>query len=388
MATTSSPTAPSTPYLPPARRRPLAALRDAISGRRGRLKQVLIWGIALLVIARLILPHVLLAAANQRLRDAHAVTGHLQDLSLGLLRGRIIFSGVRINAQDEAGRIENVLEVGEVRARLSWTALLHGELAGAITISEPVLHLRPGPAAPADAALPTWSDDTWRAALARLVHLRVTAITVENGTIIYSDRVRAVQGRLTGIAGRIDDLGLPATDGRPATFTFAGRTPGDGDLAISGSFLASPDRPHAEVSAQLEHVDLPKLDPLIAAYESLGFASGTFAGYVKARVDGQDLSGEFKPIFRHLQVTAFRTSDGAAATSLFWRIVVPVAAWILKNPDHDQQAARVPIAGRIQDPRTDLWTVVTSALDNAFISAIVPGFDGLGPRWVAPVDQP
>ncbi|MBA3935889.1 MAG: DUF748 domain-containing protein [Planctomycetes bacterium] len=342
----------------------------------------------LLVAMRLVLPYALLSAANHRLRDAQVVTGHLDDLSLGVLSGKMIFTGVRVNAQDEAGRIENVLEVSELRAKISWIALLHGELAGAITITEPVLRLRPGPAAPADAAVPTWNDDTWRAAVARLVHMRVTAITVVNGTIIYSDRPRAIEARLSAIAGKIDDLGLPATDGRPATFTFSAKTPGSGDLAVSGSFLASPDRPHAEVSAQLEHVDLPKLNPLIAAYESLGFASGTFSGYLQARVDGQDLVGEVKPIFRHLKVTAFRTSDGAAATSLFWRIVVPVAAWVLKNPDTDQQAARVPIVGRIQDPKTDIWTVLTSALGNAFITALVPGFDGLGPTWIAPVHQP
>ncbi len=388
MATSSSPASPSAPYLPPVRPPPSALVVDTLCGRRGRVKQILVCVTLLLVAMRLVLPYALLSAANHRLRDAQVVTGHLDDLSLGVLSGKMIFTGVRVNAQDEAGRIENVLEVSELRAKISWIALLHGELAGAITITEPVLRLRPGPAAPADAAVPTWNDDTWRAAVARLVHMRVTAITVVNGTIIYSDRPRAIEARLSAIAGKIDDLGLPATDGRPATFTFSAKTPGSGDLAVSGSFLASPDRPHAEVSAQLEHVDLPKLNPLIAAYESLGFASGTFSGYLQARVDGQDLVGEVKPIFRHLKVTAFRTSDGAAATSLFWRIVVPVAAWVLKNPDTDQQAARVPIVGRIQDPKTDIWTVLTSALGNAFITALVPGFDGLGPTWIAPVHQP
>ena len=387
MATTSSPTSPSSPYLPPARPRPLMLLVDTLRGRRGRFKQVLLWVVAVLVAVRLVLPYALLAAANHRLRDANAVTGHLDDLSLGLLRGKIVFTGVRVNAQDEAGRIETVLEVTELRAKISWLALLHGELAGALTISDPILHLRPGPAAPADQAVPTWSDDTWRAAIGRMVHMRVTAITVRGGTVVYSDRQRAVEARLTAITGQIDDLGLPATDHRPATFAFSAQTPGAGDLAINGNFLAAPDKPHAEVIAQLEHLDMPKLNPLIAAYESLGFASGTFSAYLKARVDGQDLVGEFKPIFRHLKVTSFRTSEGGAATSLFWKIVIPVAAWVLKNPDTDQQAAKVPIVGRVQNPKTDVWTILTSALGNAFVSALVPGFDGLGPAWVKPSEQ-
>jgi hypothetical protein len=257
------------------------------------------------------------------------------------------------------------------------TSLFAGRYEGSVTLLEPELHLGPPAKEAAKQADKPSSEAEWQTILSSLVHFRIAAVAVESGRIDYDDPWRDIHVVIGTIAGRIDDLIVPADGDRPATFTFHGSTPGEGALTISGE--AHPDAvpPRLEMEASLEHIDLTALSAITEHYDGLRFESGVFSGYLAYHLNGTRIEGSFKPIFRHLSVSSYRLKEGHIATKLFWSVVVPVAEYVLKNGEKDQQAAIVPITGQVTDPHSSMWTIVGTALKNAFIRALVPGFDGL-----------
>jgi hypothetical protein len=52
-----------------------------------------------------------------------------------------------------------------------------------------------------------------------------------------------------------------------------------------------------------------------------------------------------------------------------------IAAKILRNRPRGEVATVVPISGRADQPVYSMWAVVGHLLENAFIKAILPGFD-------------
>jgi len=67
-------------------------------------------------------------------------------------------------------------------------------------------------------------------------------------------------------------------------------------------------------------------------------------------------------------------------------LVVGAAAHILKNGKTQKVATQVSLAGNLQNPYVSAWEAFVEVVRNAFIQAILPGFD----RQVSPegIGQP
>jgi hypothetical protein len=58
-----------------------------------------------------------------------------------------------------------------------------------------------------------------------------------------------------------------------------------------------------------------------------------------------------------------------------YEMVIGGAAKLLKNRSTQQVATKVDISGPVGTPNVDTWQALGQFLANAFINAIVPGFD-------------
>jgi Domain of Unknown Function (DUF748) len=331
-----------------------------------------------LFLLRLALPYALTALINHQLSRPGLVQGHVDDLSISLWRGRYAISGLHLTSLEADGVHRGpLLEVAMISCVVHVTRLFAGRYEGSLTLSQPELHLGPPAKEAAKQAGTPSAEAEWQSIIRSLVHFRIAAVAVEGGRIDYDDPKRDVHAAIGTIAGHVDDLIADAGAEHPTTFKFHGITPGQGALEIIGE--ARPDAlpPQLEMEASLEHLDLTALSPITENYDGLHFESGVFSGYLEYHLDGTRIEGSFKPIFQHLAVSSYASKKGPLATKLFWSVVVPVAEFVLKNGEKDQQAAIVPISGQVTDPHSDTWTVIGTALRNAFIRALAPGFDGL-----------
>lgn len=358
---------------------------DVALGRRGRWRQVLLWSIIALIAARLLAPLILTRMANAALGEGDQVHGSITGVSLGLLTCSYAVHGLELRTHGDDGVWRPLLEVGELACDLEWLPLLRGELVGDAKLRDPVLHVFaktareavekvPGPDDPPTRQEPV--APPWQASLRTVVRARLTAVTISNGEVHYRDEQRAINADLTAIAGRIEELSIPQqaiTHRSP--FHLTATTPGGGQLQVDGEADLLASGPTFLAQAKLEQVDLVALNPLTAQVGNLTFASGTFSGYAEVVADGRRLGGYLKVLFHHLDIRSFGEAAADVGTSAFWTVVIAVAENILENTERHQHAARIPLMGPLKDPDTDVWTAIGTAVANAFIRALAPGFE-------------
>jgi hypothetical protein len=118
-------------------------------------------------------------------------------------------------------------------------------------------------------------------------------------------------------------------------------------------------------------VDLVEMNPFFKAYGNVKVEKGTFGLYTEmAGKDGM-FKGYVKPVIKDIKV---KTGEGSFSDKL-WEAVVSGATDLLKNSKVDQVATKVPLQGRFEKPKTELWTAIAYVLRNAFIYALRPSID-------------
>lgn len=362
----------------------LTWMQHVATGRRGRWRQMALWLVVGLLVVRLLIPWVLTGWANAALAEGRTVRGSITGLSLNLLACNYTVHGLNLREQRLDGRWRPLLSVDEIHCDLTWSALLRGELAGEVTARRPWLHIfaeEPPTAAdlplplsrpaPEPAAVPAWQD-----AIRTVVRVHLTEVDISDGRISYHDERRGIETELTDITVEIDELVIP----EPALthrcpFRLQARTPGEGVLQVDGEADVLAKAPTFLLRAQLAGISLPLLNPITKQIGNLSFADGTFEGYTEIVADGRRLGGYLKVLFHHLDVHSFGESDPDKGTVSFWGVVIELAEDILENDELHRHAARIPVRGELADPNTDVWTAIGTALRNAFISALAPGFE-------------
>ena len=103
----------------------------------------------------------------------------------------------------------------------------------------------------------------------------------------------------------------------------------------------------------------------------------------EVRIHNGYMQGWVKPIFRDVEIYD-KSQD--AQKPLFKKVyegVIDTASKILKNRKHAQVATTTTIEGPVGNAKSSLWEVLGGLLENAFIKAILPGFD----RQVGPLPK-
>lgn len=356
-------------------------------GRRGRWRQVVLWTIVALVLLRLVTPWILTLIANRALANGDEIRGSISGLSLNLLACDYIVHDLELRERRDDARWHPLLEIERIHSDMSWGPLLRGELKGHISVHRPVLHVvaeRP----PSLDAIPVPQSRTipdrpaapaWQDALRTVVRVRLTEIDIVDGRIRYHDPRHQIATDIDRIDARVEELIIP----EPAIthrcpFHLRARTPGNGTLVVDGEADVLATSPTFLVRARLEGVDLPALNPLTRHFSNLTFADGSFEGYTELVADGRRLGGYLKVLFHQLEIASLGDSAPDASIGIFWGAVVKLAENILENEELAQHAARIPLSGDIEQPEVDVWTAIGTALRNAFIGALAPGFESAG----------
>lgn len=364
-------------------------VRDIAVGRRGRLRQVLLWGVVAMVVARLCAPYVLTWIANRQLARGDDVRGAISGISLGLFRCDYAVHGLALEVRRQDGRWLPLLSAARIDCDLRWWPALRGELAGRVDVQQPTLHVYAAEVTPEavvealpEAARAQDIDEApprppWQDAIRTVVRVHLTTCHLSDGEIHYHDERRNAHAAVTAIEATVSDLTIPElalTHRSP--FRLTARTPGTGRLHLDGEVDVLATSPTFLARARLEEVVLTQLNPFTERVADLRFADGTFSGYAELVADGRRLGGYLKVLFHHLAIGGIGDADEGDRLGLFWSLVVATALEILENEAEHQHAARIPLAGPLAEPGTDVWTALGTALGNAFIRALAPGFEG------------
>ena len=82
-----------------------------------------------------------------------------------------------------------------------------------------------------------------------------------------------------------------------------------------------------------------------------------------------------KPLFSDVQVTDKEKDKDKPLGKRVYQHIVSGLSKILKNRSTKDVATRVEVSGELGSTQTSTWQAVVGVLQNAFLKAVLPGFD-------------
>ena len=206
------------------------------------------------------------------------------------------------------------------------------------------------------------------------VMLKVRRLRITNGEIGLVNKAHdpAYRAFLSNVNIDVSNLSNHFSEG-PAKATLAGKFMGSGPSHAKATFRPENAGPDFDLEASIEHTDLTTMNDILRAYGKFDVARGDFSFYSEMHVSKGALSGYMKPIFADLKIGAPETKKSFGKK--VYEAVVAGVAKILENRNKKDVATVVNLSGRLDDPKESVWQVIGKAIENAFIKAILPGFD-------------
>ncbi|MGE5414969.1 MAG: DUF748 domain-containing protein [Syntrophomonadaceae bacterium] len=241
-------------------------------------------------------------------------------------------------------------------------------------------YVRGGPAPPAPKTPPKPSDASapkWDLALD---HFRVARSRLE---LVDPTKTPHYRIFVSGVGGTVEGL-ANNPPGHLARATVRGKFMGDGDVSASASFRPGFQNADLDVKVHVAPTKLPLLNDLFRAYGKFDVAAGTLEVFAEAGIHDKYMRGHVKPIFKDLEVYDKNQEAQKPFFKKVYERAIDTASKLLKNRKHEQVATDTPIEGPVGGAKTSFWATLGGLLENAFVRAILPGFD----REVGPLRRP
>lgn len=343
--------------------------------RRWRIGKILLILLVILIGVRIALPYIILDQANERLKSIPGYYGHIDDITISLIRGAYGIHDYYLDKQDTITKIRTPFVAGEaIDLSLEWKALLKGKVVSEIVLERPIVRFTKELAEPEEIA-----EDTVELVdlLKDFMPIDVNRFEVHNGSFQYSDptstpkvdlameNVEIFAENLSTVQNK--DKLLPAYVSMDAD-VYRGRFVLDLDLdPLAGS-------PTFDMAAELTGTDLTLFNEFFLAYANFDVQKGTFGLYTEIAANDGKFLGYVKPVINDIEILGPQDREKPLGKKL-WEGLVGLGGMLLTNPKEDQIATRVPLEGDLKRPDVRTWYAIIDLLRNAFIRALEPQVD-------------
>jgi Domain of Unknown Function (DUF748) len=154
-----------------------------------------------------------------------------------------------------------------------------------------------------------------------------------------------------------------------------GKFMGSGATRIYGTFLASGGSPEFTTNIEIINTELTALNPLLRAHGRIDVVHGDLTVYSQISVKNSRISGYVKPMFYDVQVYGHQKDKNKSVLQKAKDLLVGAAVHILKNRKTQKVASQVNLTGDLKNPQVSSWQAFVEVIRNAFVQAILPGFD-------------
>lgn len=343
--------------------------------RRKKWRYVLVGLVVLIIVARLILPYVVLHYANKTLAGMKGYYGHIEDIDLALIRGAYKIDSLYLNKTDTTtGKQTPFFSASLIDLSIEWKALLKGSIVSKINVDRPVLLFTKDKVEPKQVVR---DSADFKKVLDDFMPLDINRFEITNGTIQYKDntsspKVDIEMNRLHLVAQNLKNsydssAVLPASVNARASVY-------EGTLTLDAKLNPLDDAPTFDMSAELKNTNLVKLNDFFQAYAKIDVNKGTFGLYSEVAAKDQKFAGYVKPLIKDLDVLGKEDRKDNIFRKL-WEGLAGGVGEIFQNQKLDQVATKIPFQGRLDNPDTNIWFAIGTVLQNAFVHALQPSID-------------
>jgi hypothetical protein len=330
--------------------------------------------IIVLVGLRIALPYVVLHYANKSLANLKSLSGHIADIDIALYKGAYKINDIYINKKDSVSGDETKFFKSDIiELSLEWSALFKGRFVGELVFERPFLIFTKDKAEPKDIQKDSSDLNTL---LGSLMPLKLNRVEIKEGVIKYIDQTSkpAVDIQMDNtyilaqnLSSVVDSSLMPSTI--KATSNVYG-----GTLQFNMKLNALKDKPTFDLNAELNNMQLPKLNEFFQAYANFDVNKGTLGLYIEIAAKEGKFIGYVKPIIKDLDVVGKEDRKNSFWQKT-WESIVGAAGVIFRNPKKEQVATKVPLSGSFDKANSDIWYAIIDLFRNAFIQALQPSID-------------
>jgi hypothetical protein len=330
--------------------------------------------VALLVVARLLMPWGVERYVNKKLQQLPGYGGSIGEVDVHLWRGAYTIHNVNITKKTNNVAIPFVA-ARSVDFSVQWRELKNHALVAEVELDRAQLNFVRGKRKEEDQ---THIDKSWVQVVQDLFPFKINRFEIRDSTVRYADlgakpKVDVAVTNLHVVCRNITNS-RSLTNELPTPFEVTGGTIGGGRLRVHGAANPLAKSPRFDVDASLEGVDLTALNDFLRAYAKVDVKGGRLDFFTEmAAADGR-FKGYVKPLLENLDIIDLK-QDIKHPLKLFWESFVAGVVKVFKNHPKDQVAAKVPIEGSIDNPKAGIVETLASVLRNAFIRALTPHVD-------------
>jgi Domain of Unknown Function (DUF748) len=193
--------------------------------------------------------------------------------------------------------------------------------------------------------------------------------------LVSQARDRRIRLFLTNADFEATNLSSGFRDG-PVKTRLTGAFMGNGSASGSGTFRNSDGgKPDFDLAVKIEGASLRSINDILRAYGKFDVVGGTFSVYSEMKVANGRIDGYVKPLFKDVDVYDSRQDKKKPVLKKIYEKIVGGLSHVLENKPRDQVATVVDISGPLEEPNTSTWETIVRLVSNAFVKAILPGFE-------------
>ena len=207
-------------------------------------------------------------------------------------------------------------------------------------------------------------------------HVRIDQIKIVNSEVGFVNEGTAPTYRLYLTNAEIDleNYSNQFRDGA-ASFNLKGKFMGTGGTDITGILRPDTASPDFELRVKIADTQVRPMNNLLRAYGDFDVVAGQFSVYSEMAIDHGTITGYVKPLIKDLDVYDTQQDRDKDLGHKLYEGVIEDAAALLRNAPRNEVATKAEISGQTKDPQTDTLEVVVRLIQNAFVEAILPGFE-------------
>lgn len=341
--------------------------------KRKKWKILLISVLAILLIARLILPFVVLKFVNKTLAGIKGYYGHVEDVDLALIRGAYQINNLRLVKVDTLSRQQDTIPfftTPQIDLSVEWRAIFKGRIVGEIEVEKPVLNFVKGKHKNEDVKQDTTD---FNEVIKKLMPLTINRFQINDGQIHFRDPYASpvIDVPMRNIRVTAENLSNVNDSNKvlPSSLVAKGDIYG-GTFNLNVKLNALEKQPTFDLDAGIDNVDMVNLNPFFKEYGKFEVEAGNFGLYTEFAAKNGAFNGYVKPLIKEMKVA----KDGNFA-QIAWQTLIQGVDNLLENNNTDKMGTKLPIKGRFDDPDAGLWTAISYVLKNAFVFALQPSVD-------------
>lgn len=343
--------------------------------KKSKTFRILAISLVALVVIRLILPFVVLHFANKSLSNMKGYYGKIKDIDLSIISGEYSVDSIYLNKVDTVTEEQTpFFSAMLIDLSIEWSAILHGSLVGEVAIESPTLLFTKDKVEPAQLRK---DSSFFKKMLDDFMPLKINRFEVSDGTIRYKD-----EGSRPPVDIKMINAFVLAQNLRnsydsstvlPAEIR-ASATVYEGTIEFRMKLNPLAEAPTFDLNTELKNTNLVELNDFFQAYAKVDVNKGTFGLYAEAAAKDGKFAGYIKPLIKDLDILGKEDRDDNILRKL-WEGFAGSVGQIFKNQPQDQVATKIPFAGNIDAPNTNLWYAILHILRNAFVQALQPAID-------------